>query len=160
MSRNCFASASADNIKKFSLPRGEFLHNMLWVVNLCFWLLHYWKLLIIKCSMVLSVETTILSDCWSKWFYANLIMLDANLLFTLIVWSDSLGHCFSLGSSQQKTIINAMAVNDEGVMATGGLSLSLAKHKQLIPFIRQEDIVNSCWWWVGHAKMFFVLLFQ
>nr|POE49700.1 protein pleiotropic regulatory locus 1 [Quercus suber] len=48
---NCFASASADNIKKFNLPRGEFLHNML---------------------------------------------------------------------SQQKTIINAMAVNEEGVMATGG----------------------------------------
>ncbi|KAK7809450.1 protein pleiotropic regulatory locus 1 [Quercus suber] len=50
-SMNCFASASADNIKKFNLPRGEFLHNML---------------------------------------------------------------------SQQKTIINAMAVNEEGVMATGG----------------------------------------
>lgn len=48
---NCFASASADNIKKFNLPRGEFLHNML---------------------------------------------------------------------SQQKTIINAMAVNEDGVMATGG----------------------------------------
>jgi pleiotropic regulator 1 len=48
---NCFASASADNTKKFSLPRGEFLHNML---------------------------------------------------------------------SQQKTIINAMAVNEDGVMATGG----------------------------------------
>ncbi|KAJ6911973.1 hypothetical protein NC652_022302 [Populus alba x Populus x berolinensis] len=26
---HCFASASADNIKKFSLPKGEFLHNML-----------------------------------------------------------------------------------------------------------------------------------
>ncbi|XP_058069761.1 protein pleiotropic regulatory locus 1-like [Magnolia sinica] len=26
---NSFASASADNIKKFNLPRGEFLHNML-----------------------------------------------------------------------------------------------------------------------------------
>ncbi|GMN62397.1 hypothetical protein TIFTF001_031481 [Ficus carica] len=48
---NCFASASADNIKKYNLPKGEFLHNML---------------------------------------------------------------------SQQKTIINAMAVNDEGVLATGG----------------------------------------
>ncbi|ONI28248.1 hypothetical protein PRUPE_1G134100 [Prunus persica] len=48
---NCFASASADNIKKFNLPKGEFLHNML---------------------------------------------------------------------SQQKTIINAMAVNEDGVMATGG----------------------------------------
>ncbi|KAF8017268.1 hypothetical protein BT93_H2456 [Corymbia citriodora subsp. variegata] len=47
---NCFASASADNIKKFQQPRGEFLHNML---------------------------------------------------------------------SQQKTIINTMAVNEEGVMATG-----------------------------------------
>eukprot|EP00262_Sarcandra_glabra_P006902 TRINITY_DN1946_c0_g3_i3.p1 TRINITY_DN1946_c0_g3~~TRINITY_DN1946_c0_g3_i3.p1 ORF type:complete len:490 (+),score=78.43 TRINITY_DN1946_c0_g3_i3:87-1556(+) len=46
-----FASASADNIKKFNLPRGEFLHNML---------------------------------------------------------------------SQQKTIINAMAVNEDGVMATAG----------------------------------------
>ncbi|CAJ1963384.1 unnamed protein product [Sphenostylis stenocarpa] len=46
-----FASASADNIKKFNLPKGEFLHNML---------------------------------------------------------------------SQQKTIINAMAVNEEGVMVTGG----------------------------------------
>ncbi|WVZ19994.1 hypothetical protein V8G54_007316 [Vigna mungo] len=46
-----FASASADNIKKFSLPKGEFFHNML---------------------------------------------------------------------SQQKTIINAMAVNEEGVMVTGG----------------------------------------
>ncbi|THG05894.1 hypothetical protein TEA_022222 [Camellia sinensis var. sinensis] len=26
---NCFASASADNIKKFNLPKGEFMHNML-----------------------------------------------------------------------------------------------------------------------------------
>lgn len=50
-SEDCFASASADNIKKFSLPKGEFMHNML---------------------------------------------------------------------SQQKTIVNAMAVNDEGVMVTGG----------------------------------------
>ncbi|CAL0334948.1 unnamed protein product [Lupinus luteus] len=46
-----FASASADNIKKFNLPKGEFCHNML---------------------------------------------------------------------SQQKTIINAMAVNEDGVMVTGG----------------------------------------
>ncbi|KAJ8766281.1 hypothetical protein K2173_022340 [Erythroxylum novogranatense] len=53
---NCFASASADNIKKFSLPKGDFLHNML---------------------------------------------------------------------SQQKTIINAMAVNEDGVMATGGDNGSL-----------------------------------
>ncbi|MFQ6628393.1 hypothetical protein Gotur_007030, partial [Gossypium turneri] len=52
-----FASASADNIKKFSLPKGEFLHNML--------------------------------------------------------------------SSQQKTIINTMAVNEDGVMATGGDNGSL-----------------------------------
>ncbi|KAH7573561.1 hypothetical protein ACOSP7_007307 [Xanthoceras sorbifolium] len=48
---DCFASASAENIKKFNLPKGEFLHNML---------------------------------------------------------------------SQQKTIINAMAVNEDGVLATGG----------------------------------------
>ncbi|OIT20755.1 PREDICTED: protein pleiotropic regulatory locus 1-like [Nicotiana attenuata] len=48
---DCFASASADNIKKFNLPKGEFMHNML---------------------------------------------------------------------SQQKTIVNAMAVNDDGVMVTGG----------------------------------------
>lgn len=48
---NMFASASADNIKKFTLPKGEFMHNML---------------------------------------------------------------------SQQKTIINAMAVNEEGVLATAG----------------------------------------
>ncbi|KDP27811.1 hypothetical protein JCGZ_18891 [Jatropha curcas] len=48
---HCFASASADNIKKFRLPKGEFLHNML---------------------------------------------------------------------SQQKTIINAMAINQDGVMVTGG----------------------------------------
>ncbi|KAJ7980285.1 protein pleiotropic regulatory locus 1 [Quillaja saponaria] len=53
---HCFASASADNIKKFNLPKGEFLHNML---------------------------------------------------------------------SQQKTIINAMAVNEEGVLATGGDNGSL-----------------------------------
>ncbi|KAF5465463.1 hypothetical protein F2P56_015472 [Juglans regia] len=53
---NCFASASADNIKKFNLPKGEFLHNLL---------------------------------------------------------------------SQQKTIINAMAVNEEGVLATGGDNGSL-----------------------------------
>lgn len=53
---NSFASASADNIKKFNLPKGEFLHNML---------------------------------------------------------------------PQQKTIINAMAVNDEGIMATGGDNGSL-----------------------------------
>ncbi|KAJ6719846.1 WD40 REPEAT PROTEINPRL1/PRL2-RELATED [Salix viminalis] len=53
---HCFASASADNIKKFNLPKGEFLHNML---------------------------------------------------------------------SQQKTIINAMAVNEDGVMATGGDNGSL-----------------------------------
>ncbi|XP_010259551.1 PREDICTED: protein pleiotropic regulatory locus 1-like [Nelumbo nucifera] len=53
---NCFASASADNIKKFNLPKGEFLHNML---------------------------------------------------------------------SQQKTIINAMAVNEDGVMATAGDNGSL-----------------------------------
>ncbi|CAL5415509.1 unnamed protein product [Camellia sinensis] len=53
---NCFASASADNIKKFNLPKGEFMHNML---------------------------------------------------------------------SQQKTIINAMAVNEDGVMATGGDNGSL-----------------------------------
>ncbi|KAJ8643974.1 hypothetical protein MRB53_005722 [Persea americana] len=51
-----FASASADNIKKFNLPKGEFLHNML---------------------------------------------------------------------SQQKTIINAMAVNEDGVMATAGDNGSL-----------------------------------
>ncbi|KAL9247446.1 hypothetical protein vseg_020878 [Gypsophila vaccaria] len=49
--QNMFASASADNIKKFSLPKGEFMHNML---------------------------------------------------------------------SQQKTIINAMAVNEDGVLATAG----------------------------------------
>ncbi|KAH9606699.1 hypothetical protein KSS87_003644 [Heliosperma pusillum] len=49
--QNVFASASADNIKKFSLPKGEFMHNML---------------------------------------------------------------------SQQKTIINAMAVNEDGVLATAG----------------------------------------
>ncbi|KAE9594232.1 putative transcription factor WD40-like family [Lupinus albus] len=49
--RQAFASASADNIKKFNLPKGEFCHNML---------------------------------------------------------------------SQQKTIINAMAVNEDGVMVTGG----------------------------------------
>ncbi|XP_042475868.1 protein pleiotropic regulatory locus 1 [Macadamia integrifolia] len=53
---HAFASASADNIKKFNLPKGEFLHNML---------------------------------------------------------------------SQQKTIINAMAVNEEGVMVTGGDNGSL-----------------------------------
>ncbi|KAJ6897871.1 protein pleiotropic regulatory locus 1-like [Populus alba x Populus x berolinensis] len=53
---HCFASASADNIKKFNLPKGEFLHNML---------------------------------------------------------------------SQQKTIVNAMAVNEDGVMATGGDNGSL-----------------------------------
>ncbi|XP_031486497.1 protein pleiotropic regulatory locus 1 [Nymphaea colorata] len=55
-SDNTFASASADNIKKFMLPRGEFLHNML---------------------------------------------------------------------SQQKTIINSMAVNEDGVMATAGDNGSL-----------------------------------
>nr|XP_017178935.2 protein pleiotropic regulatory locus 1-like isoform X2 [Malus domestica] len=53
---NCFASASTNTIKKFNLPRGEFLHNML---------------------------------------------------------------------SQQKSIINAMAVNEDGVMATGGDNGSL-----------------------------------
>lgn len=53
---NAFASASADNIKKFNLPKGQFMHNML---------------------------------------------------------------------SQQKTIINTMAVNEEGVMATGGDNGSL-----------------------------------
>lgn len=31
--RQTFASASADNIKKFNLPKGEFLHNMLWVLT-------------------------------------------------------------------------------------------------------------------------------
>ncbi|KAG4131830.1 hypothetical protein ERO13_D09G239000v2 [Gossypium hirsutum] len=54
--KHSFASASADNIKKFSLSKGEFLHNML---------------------------------------------------------------------SQQKTIINTMAVNEDGVMATGGDNGSL-----------------------------------
>jgi len=34
--RQSFASASADNIKKFSLPKGEFFHNMLWVHKLIF----------------------------------------------------------------------------------------------------------------------------
>ncbi|KAF7123463.1 hypothetical protein RHSIM_Rhsim12G0061000 [Rhododendron simsii] len=53
---NCFASASTDNIKKFNLPKGEFMHNML---------------------------------------------------------------------SQQKTIINAMAINEDGVTATGGDNGSL-----------------------------------
>ncbi|CAN6676014.1 unnamed protein product [Malus baccata var. baccata] len=53
---NCFTSASTNTIKKFNLPRGEFLHNML---------------------------------------------------------------------SQQKSIINAMAVNEDGVMATGGDNGSL-----------------------------------
>ncbi|CAN6549079.1 unnamed protein product [Malus baccata var. baccata] len=53
---NCFASASTNTIKKFNLPRGEFLHSML---------------------------------------------------------------------SQQKSIINAMAVNEDGVMATGGDNGSL-----------------------------------
>ncbi|KAJ0444338.1 putative transcription factor WD40-like family [Helianthus annuus] len=52
-----FTSASADDIKKFTLPRGEFLHNML---------------------------------------------------------------------TQQKTIINAMTVNQEGVLATGGDNGSLS----------------------------------
>lgn len=37
--RQSFASASADNVKKFNLPKGEFVHNMLWVhkllPNLC-----------------------------------------------------------------------------------------------------------------------------
>ena len=36
--------------------------------------------------------------------------------------SDIVGNI--LRSSQQKTIINAMAVNDDGVMATGGKDLS------------------------------------
>ncbi|KAG6434339.1 hypothetical protein SASPL_105965 [Salvia splendens] len=53
---DCFVSASAENIKKFRLPRGEFMHNML---------------------------------------------------------------------SQQKTIINAAAVNEEGVLATAGDNGSL-----------------------------------
>ncbi|KAK6930653.1 WD40 repeat [Dillenia turbinata] len=53
---HAFASASADNIKKFNLPKGEFMHNML---------------------------------------------------------------------SQQKTIINSMATNEEGVMATAGDNGSL-----------------------------------
>ncbi|CAH9067698.1 unnamed protein product [Cuscuta epithymum] len=53
---DAFASASADNIKKFKLPEGKFLHNML---------------------------------------------------------------------SQQKAIINAMAINEEGVLATGGDNGSL-----------------------------------
>jgi pleiotropic regulator 1 len=52
----CFASASADNIKKFGLPEGEFCHNML---------------------------------------------------------------------SQHRTIINSMAVNEEGVLAAGGDNGSL-----------------------------------
>ncbi|XP_078174493.1 protein pleiotropic regulatory locus 1-like [Carex rostrata] len=53
---HAFSSASADNIKKFGLPKGEFLHNML---------------------------------------------------------------------SQQKTIINSMSVNEDGVLATGGDNGSL-----------------------------------
>ncbi|KAI3444557.1 hypothetical protein Pfo_001222 [Paulownia fortunei] len=53
---DCFVSASAENIKKFKLPKGEFMHNML---------------------------------------------------------------------SQQKTIINAAAVNEEGVLATAGDNGSL-----------------------------------
>lgn len=53
---NLFASASADNIKKFNLPKGEFMHNML---------------------------------------------------------------------SQQKTIINSMVVNEDGVLATAGDNGSL-----------------------------------
>ncbi|EPS69951.1 hypothetical protein M569_04808 [Genlisea aurea] len=53
---DCFVSASADNIKKFKLPKGEFMHNML---------------------------------------------------------------------SQQKTIINSAAVNEEGVLATAGDNGSL-----------------------------------
>ena len=52
----CFAAASADNIKKYRLPRGEFLHNML---------------------------------------------------------------------SQQKSIVNCMAVNEDDVMVTGGDNGSL-----------------------------------
>ncbi|KAJ8426815.1 hypothetical protein Cgig2_022596 [Carnegiea gigantea] len=56
LTMNLFASASADNIKKFTLPKGEFMHNML---------------------------------------------------------------------SQQKTIINSMAVNEDGVLATAGDNGSL-----------------------------------
>ncbi|GLT95238.1 hypothetical protein SLE2022_129310 [Rubroshorea leprosula] len=52
---HCFASASADNIKKFGLPNSEFLHNIL--------------------------------------------------------------------NSQQKTLINSMAINEDGVMATGDMEL-------------------------------------
>lgn len=54
--QHCFTSVSVDNIKKFNLPRGEFLHNML---------------------------------------------------------------------AQQNTIVNTMAVNGDGVMATGDDSGSL-----------------------------------
>ncbi|PQP94580.1 protein pleiotropic regulatory locus 1-like [Prunus yedoensis var. nudiflora] len=54
---NSFASVSADNVKKFNLPNGEFLHNMM---------------------------------------------------------------------SQQKTIVNAMAVNRDGVMATGAAVFALS----------------------------------
>jgi hypothetical protein len=42
------------------------------------------------------------------WFYNNFLI------------------CFTC-SSQQKTIINAMAVNEEGVMVTGGICLELNK---------------------------------
>ncbi|KAM0048302.1 putative transcription factor WD40-like family [Helianthus debilis subsp. tardiflorus] len=89
--KDCFASASADNIKEFSLPRGEFLRNML---------------------------------------------------------------------TQQKTIINAMTVNQEGVLATGGDNGSLwfwdwksghraclAKlfEKKLIGFLKSQKLQNDVW---------------
>jgi hypothetical protein len=37
-------------------------------------------------------------------------------------------------SSQQKTIINAMAVNEEGVMVTGGIGL-LELDKMLLAYV-------------------------
>ncbi|KAG1338715.1 protein pleiotropic regulatory locus 1 [Cocos nucifera] len=130
-----FTSASADNIKKFSLPRGEFLHNMLsqqkTIIN----------------SMAVNEDGVLATagDNGSLWLWdwksghnfqqAQTIVQPGSLDSEACIYALSydisgsrLVTCEAdktIKMSQQKTIINSMAVNEDGVLATAGDNGSL-----------------------------------
>ncbi|XP_042958341.1 protein pleiotropic regulatory locus 1-like isoform X2 [Carya illinoinensis] len=63
---NCFTSASADNIKKFNLPKGEFLHNMLGGLFIQLPTKNY-----NQCNVAINVEGVLATggDNGSLWFW-------------------------------------------------------------------------------------------
>lgn len=100
----------------------EWFDNPLFLLNLdpqfcCFplFILSYVHLI---CVFVLGNCSEAKHILWNLFGFS----IDSFLFPLIMRHSDIVGNI--LRSSQQKTIINAMAVNDDGVMATGGKDLS------------------------------------